>query len=299
LAGFHPVTYALQKPDYDMKTGGDPLAHYLRTGKPNGPWVHSVLRIEGPEDASRLSATPESAKLRVVLHGHFHYTDHFGDFLQALAANAQPCELILTTNSEEKATQLRSALTKSGAEADVRVVPNRGRDIGPFLTVLTEVMERCDLLGHIHGKRTPHAAQGVGDRWRVFLWQHLIGDAMPMADIIRQAFTKEPGLGFVFPEDPHLVMWDENLEIAQELATRMGLRAPLPASFECPVGTMFWARPAALAPLLRLGLTWDDYPSEPLPIDGTMLHALERLIPLVAEGAGYGYATTYLPRSVR
>jgi lipopolysaccharide biosynthesis protein len=94
-------------------------------------------------------------------------------------------------------------------------------------------------------------------------------------------------------------MWDENLEIAQKLATRMGLRAALPASFECPVGTMFWARPAALAPLLRLGLTWDDYPPEPLPIDGTMLHALERLIPLVAEDAGYRYATTYLPRFLR
>jgi lipopolysaccharide biosynthesis protein len=79
----------------------------------------------------------------------------------------------------------------------------------------------------------------------------------------------------------------------------MELRVPLPPSIDFPVGTMFWARPEALAPLLRLGLSWDEYPPEPLPIDGTMLHALERLLPLVAEESGYHYATTYLPRFVR
>jgi lipopolysaccharide biosynthesis protein len=79
----------------------------------------------------------------------------------------------------------------------------------------------------------------------------------------------------------------------------MGLRVPLPPSIDFPVGTMFWARPEALAPLLRLGLTPDEYPPEPLNADGTVLHALERLLPLVAEDAGYHYATTYLPRFVR
>ena len=54
-----------------------------------------------------------------------------------------------------------------------------------------------------------------------------------------------------------------------------------PPAIDFPVGTMFWARPEALAPLLRLGLNLDDYPDEPLPVDGTILHALERLLPLV------------------
>jgi lipopolysaccharide biosynthesis protein len=139
----------------------------------------------------------------------------------------------------------------------------------------------------------------VGKRWRIFLRQHLIGDELPMVDIIRKAFLEDDRLGLVFPEDPFLVGWDKNLAIARELATHMKLRAPLPASIESPVGTMFWARPEALAPLLRLGLSWDDYPLEPLSIDGTMLHALERLLVSVTEDAGYHYLTTYLPRFVR
>ena len=50
---------------------------------------------------------------------------------------------------------------------------------------------------------------------------------------------------------------------------------------------MFWARPEALEPLFSLGLKWDDYPVEPLPVDGTMLHALERLVPFSVEMAGF------------
>jgi ubiquinone/menaquinone biosynthesis C-methylase UbiE/glycosyltransferase involved in cell wall biosynthesis len=297
LAGFHPVTYALQSPTYDAKTNGDPLAHYLRAGRPQGPWTHPVIPIEASERIARPLPTPDSSKMRVLLHAHFHYTDHVADFLRALDANSQHCELILTTNSIEKEAQIRTALGERAA--DIRVLPNLGRDIAPFLKVLEEAIGQCDLLGHFHGKRSPHVDKLVGDSWRVFLWQHLIGDEFPMVDIIKQAFSDDPKLGLVFPEDPYLVGWDKNREIAQKLAARMGLREPLPATFECPVGTMFWTRPEALAPLLRLGLTPDEYPSEPVPIDGTILHAIERLLPIVAKDAGYHYTTIYFPRFVR
>src|SRR5205807_1095004 len=93
---------------------------------------------------------------------------------------------------------------------------------------------------------------------------------------------KAPTLGLVFPEDPHLADWDDNLPIAEPLAQRMGMQTPLAPFFDFPVGTMFWARPTALVPLLELGLKWDDYPEEPVPDDGTILHALERLLPFVA-----------------
>jgi ubiquinone/menaquinone biosynthesis C-methylase UbiE/glycosyltransferase involved in cell wall biosynthesis len=302
LAGFNPFSYALRCPNYDRRARRDPLAHYLKAGRPDGPWVHQVFRIEAPENSARPLPMPVPTAPRVLLHGHFHYTDHLGDFVRALAANAQPCELIVTTTSIDKAATIRATLQESWAKADIRVVPNRGRDIAPFLTVLEEAIGSCDLLGHVHGKRslsTGNVDVDFGDRWRTFLWQHLVGDEMPMVDVIKQAFAEDLKLGLIFPEDPFLIGWEENLQIAQELAARMELATPLPAIIEFPVGTMFWARPEALAPLLRLGLTSNDYPPEPLPIDGTVLHALERLLPRVAEEAGYHYATTYLPRFVR
>jgi ubiquinone/menaquinone biosynthesis C-methylase UbiE/glycosyltransferase involved in cell wall biosynthesis len=303
LAGFNPLTYALQCPTYNRQEGRDPLAHYLKAGRPEGSWAHPVVRVEAaPLERTTRPPMAESAAFRVVLHGHFHYTDHLDDFLQALNANAHRCQLILTTDSTVKASAVKAAFNKSGLEPDIHVVPNRGRDIAPFLKVLGEVIGSCDLLGHIHGKRslsTSNVDADFGDRWRAFLWQHLLGDEMPMLDIIMQAFAEDQALGLIFPEDPFLIGWEDNLDIAQSLAARMDLRAPLPPSIDFPVGTMFWARPKALAPLLRLGLNLDEYPDEPLPGDGTILHALERLLPLIAEDAGFHYATTYLPRFAR
>ena len=55
---------------------------------------------------------------------------------------------------------------------------------------------------------------------------------------------------------------------------------------------MFWARSEALRPVIDLRLGWDDYPQEPVSADGTILHTLERLLPLAARHAGYRFATT-------
>ena len=79
----------------------------------------------------------------------------------------------------------------------------------------------------------------------------------------------------------------------------MEIAQPLPMHFDFPVGTMFWTRPDALKPFNRLNLCSDDFPAEPLPIDGTLLHALERLIPFAVANAGFGYATTYVRNSKR
>jgi lipopolysaccharide biosynthesis protein len=62
---------------------------------------------------------------------------------------------------------------------------------------------------------------------------------------------------------------------------------------------MFWARPRALAPLFDLKLDWEDYPAEPLANDGTLLHALERLVTFAAESQGYRYATVHVPGITR
>jgi lipopolysaccharide biosynthesis protein len=70
-------------------------------------------------------------------------------------------------------------------------------------------------------------------------------------------------------------------------------------TFNFPLGTMFWARTAALKPLLELGLLWDDYPAEPVPGDGSLLHALERLLPFVVEKAGFRSLVTHVPGITR
>ncbi|MGU3422383.1 rhamnan synthesis F family protein [Methylobacterium sp. D54C] len=292
LVGFHPLIYAAERAGFDECGDEDPLAHFLRTGRPEGRWLHQVLQPTG--DA------PLRTTLKAALHAHFHYPELLNNLLDKLKANASDCDLFLTTTDQERADVLRAILEERQIEAGVEIVPNRGRDLGPFLThLLPDLIRRYDIIGHIHGKRSLRLGAEFGERWREFLWQHLIGADHPMMDYVFRMFEDSAQTGLVFPLDPHLIDWTENRNLAEALTTRMGLNVTLPTHFEFPVGTMFWARADALRPLLELKLDWTDYPAEPAKEDGTILHALERLLPFVSQTMHYKFATTHVPGSRR
>lgn len=120
-----------------------------------------------------------------------------------------------------------------------------------------------------------------------------------MADIILSSMEVDSGLGLVFPDDPNMVGWSKNKPFADALTGRLGITTPLQDHLFFPVGTMFWARADALVPLFDAGFDWEDYPVEPLPYDGTMLHALERLLPAVVQREGMRCAVTRVPGVVR
>ncbi|WP_375413849.1 rhamnan synthesis F family protein [uncultured Bradyrhizobium sp.] len=294
LEGFNPLIYACENPAFDPQRPENPLAHFARNGRPSGRWTHRVIT---PTADDIVPTRPG----RIAVHGHFHYPDLLPDFIRRLNQNRHAFDLFLTTTTQAKADEIADIVAKSATRhVEIAVGSNRGRDLAPFLQGLRDgLYSAYDVVGHFHGKRSLHVESTTGDRWRNFAWEHLIGGQFAMADTILRVFAEDPHVGLVFAEDPNLNGWDENLEIAEHLAARMQLPQPLPLHFDFPVGTMFWARPAALKPLIRLDLRDADFPMEPLPIDGTLLHALERIIPFAAAKAGFEYATTYVRSSRR
>jgi glycosyltransferase involved in cell wall biosynthesis len=290
--GFNPYIYVHDNASrYNTKIV-NPLAHFIRSGKPDGLWRHVVI-TPSDGDADLALATP----LRTAIHGHFFYPELISNFLEKLSVNLTDCDLLLSTNDERDAKRLHVATKRyERGQVLIRVVPNRGRDIGAFLTGFTREIADYDIIGHVHSKRSLHLSDRIiGEKWREFLWQNLLGGLYPMMDTVLSQFAKDDGLGLVFADDPHWQGWDLNRQIAELLARRIGWTEPLPPFFDFPLGTMFWARTRALEPLLRLSFDWNDYPAEPAPIDGTVLHAIERLLPFAARQAGYRYATTYIP----
>src|SRR5690606_30779227 len=138
----------------------------------------------------------------------------------------------------ERAQTLVARLAPQRKE-EVRAVGNLGRDIGPLLSNNRfDELSKYDIVGPIQCKKSQHAAYQIGDVWRTFLWEHLVGGETPAADICVERLMSNPNLGLIFPEDPNLIGWDANFELATALAKRMGRTAPLPATFEWPIGTM-------------------------------------------------------------
>lgn len=299
LEGFNPFIYGRSAPGFKADAGVNPLVHFVREGKPHGPWKHDIIPLSRSMTSPKLGGKQQPT---VALHGHFHYLDNYPEFLEALSVNMAKVDLFLTTTSDESAEAL-SRLSKdyNAGSVSISVLNNLGRDIRPFVKLLEGPLSKYEIVGHVHGKRSVHTFDydtDLGNRWRVFLWQHLIGSAAPAIDVIVRHFIDKPETGFVFPENHYMAGWELNRRYAADLAPRLGL-AELPEHLEFPVGTMFWARPKALAGLVRAAFTDADYPAEPLPIDGTMLHALERLLSVVVENEGYRIATTYFPEFTR
>lgn len=115
-----------------------------------------------------------------------------------------------------------------------------------------------------------------------------------MMDRILGAMQGNDEIGIVFPDDPNVLSWTENKGAAENIAARMGINR-LPDQFSFPIGSMFWMRTASLKDFVQLNLQWSDYPAEPVPYDGTMLHALERLFGVIPPLKGKKAVVTNVP----
>jgi hypothetical protein len=294
--GFHPGIYRSVNPELNNPPFVNPFAHYLRNGQPQGPWLLDIIR---PDNSTQVHNPlgPSTA-----LHLHIYYPDLTAEMLQLLTANhgTRP-DLFVTVSSEEGLREVtENAARLCVSIKEIVVVPNRGRDVGPLLTLLgRRLIEDYEIVGHLHAKRSSWFADPFSGAWRTFCLENLLGGKHAMMDLLLDRFAHNPKLGIVFPCDPNIWGWTRNRSAAEALLERMGIAANLPEHFFFPVGTMFWARTHAIAPLLELDLGWNDYPPEPLPYDGTILHAIERLFPVVAQHRGFEIAGTYVPGVTR
>ena len=104
---------------------------------------------------------------RIVVALHLFYQDLWPEFAFFLARISQPFHLVVTTPLV--ASNLANEVRRVFPTADVMTLPNRGRDVGPFLHLLHEgVFDRFDLVLKLHGKKTGSSGYGAtfGHLWR-------------------------------------------------------------------------------------------------------------------------------------
>ncbi len=277
--GFHPGIYLDNKPH--LESNADPLADYIRHEQLEGPWSYPLLTENSTSNDSH-------DHTKIGLHIHAFYIDLLPEILERLNQNNVHPDLLISIPANISPGKTAKILRNyKGLVVDVATVPNTGRDIGPFFTQFGKNIQRnYEIIGHIHTKNTLSLDDVYLKLWRNFLLENLIGGKAKMADIIFANMVHDSSIGLVFPDEPNIVGWGNNKQIATSMATRLGI-TDLPRHFNFPVGTMFWARVDAISPLFDLNLDYGDYPEEPVPYDGTILHAIERLLPFVSNKMGY------------
>lgn len=208
-----------------------------------------------------------------------------------------PADVFITTDTEAKKKAIeREFADWSGGQVEVRIAPNRGRDIAPKFVTLRDIYARYELVLILQGKKTLTGT--IGDAWR----DTLAGTLAGTPDIVRSVvdlFNRHPDMGVVmcqhFEGVRDCLHWDGNFRFGQPLAKRMGIALTDQHVLDFPSGSMFWARGAALKPLIDADLTFDDFPPEKGQTIWTNQHAIERLILFVAEHAGFTWTKIAAP----
>ena len=234
-------------------------------------------------------------KLAVICHIYF---EGLAVEIQRYLRNIPfPFDIFISTDTPAKQEKLQTLFADWNiGSVEIRLVANRGRDIAPKLIGFRDVYDRYEYVLHFHSKSSEHG--GVLKHWRGFLLENLVG-SRELVESIFAAFIRHQNLGIIgsqhFELVRHVVNWGGNFECAEQLAGRMGIALSIDKVLDFPAGSMFWARSAALRPLLDLNLSFRDFPRETGQIDGTLAHAIERLYYFVCEKAGFTWIKVARP----
>jgi len=241
---------------------------------------------------AELSPAP---RLAVICHiFHVDLTLEIQSYLRNIPFTADI--FISTDTSAKRAIIERYFASWSNGAVEIRVTENRGRDIAPKLIGFRDVYDKYEFVLHLHSKQSEH--DSVLGNWRGYLLENMLGSPEIVRSVF-EAFTRQPQLGIVasqhFEPVRAWINWGGNFEQANDLLNRLGTHISLEDALDFPSGSMFWARSAALRPLLDLQLSFDDFPPEGSQIDGTLAHAIERLFFIASEHAGYAWVKIAQP----
>jgi rhamnosyltransferase len=248
-----------------------------------------------PSDIVREPKNPVKITKKIALVIHIHFIDLVDYCFEYAKSMPEYTDVYITTNSEEKKTQILEKFSKLKCKKlKVTLAPNRGRDVGPFLVENRNSLKNYDLVCYVHDKKSGDKPMSIGQDFSYRCWDNLLKNDILVKNII-QTFANNPRLGMLFaPPIYHgsgitiLTPWTVNFEITKNLANEIGVKVPMNKNqLIAPLGTMFWFRPKSIDALMNKNWQYTDFPEEPVPNDGTIMHAVERIFPLVAQHNGY------------
>ena len=255
------------------------------------------------------SSQKSSSTHRVAIHAHMYYADMAPALASYLATFPQAIDLFISNPKEQDQHYLYQQFCElpTVGRLEVRLTHNQGRDIAPMIDPFGKVLLEYDYIAHIHSKKSV-GTNSIGQAWCDYLWDELLDN---QNERLQKIWALLEDHSMIYPEKFHLIdvancRWGEHLPRSIELCKQLNIAPPgaqlTSEDFvEFPVGSMFWARADALAPLLGSHLTYHDFEEESGKTDGTLNHTIERNLGVIALSQGmpigvlrnHAFANTY------
>jgi lipopolysaccharide biosynthesis protein len=242
-------------------------------------WLKMDKLAHSPTPIMSKELTLLQPKIAVVLH--IWALDGLAKAIAALKNIPQRFDLFVTLSSnhgEKVSAVLEQHFNVN--EYHFFEIENVGHDLAPFLGLGAQLLE-YDLVCKLHLKQSSVKFD--------YLLNNLLGGVVEV-NIILAMFARNENLGMVypacFPPAQGGLIWGDNYAKAQRIAAALSLPELDPLETNFLSSTMFWCRPQGLRKLFDYS-GFHFTKADNALLDGAESHAVERLILLCNQDAGY------------
>ena len=204
-------------------------------------------------------------------------------------------KIVIVTSNDSLYSKWENIKLK-GKDIELRKQINRGRNESCYWVTCRDIIKSYDYICLMHDKKTNYWG-GMGIKGYSYAF-HAINSLVKSKNYIENIiniFETNRFIGLLMPYPPMFCgldcvtsdPWSSNREIAADLYTKLNLSVPFDGYPRAPWGGMFWIRGKAMSSFYRKNWEYSDFPEEPVKPDGTVLHALERMYPMIVQDAGY------------
>lgn len=245
------------------------------------------------------------AQRKIAVFYHVFYEDLLDKSFSYLKSIPEDVDIYITSPKKELRKPVEARIKACGLHhTRFDIVDARGRAESAFLVYARQFIDQYDYVCIVHDKKSSFLRpECVGIEFGLHNLDALLASSAYVKNII-STFEQNPRLGILAPMNlVHGAFsalagseWGANYQGTVDFLRRCDIDVPISPDVPpiAPMGAMFWFRPASLKRLLEIDWAYDDFPEEPLELDGTIIHILERAYPFVAQAEGYftGWVST-------
>jgi len=262
--------------------------------------LHNNLHLNYILPSRYVPAKADQSEVALILY--IYYADLVGYCRSYALSMPEYADIYIITNDEKTREEAEKQFKDFPCRhLEFRDTQNRGRDVSAYLVTCADIFARYDYVCCMHDKKSPYYQSEItGKYFAEHCYQYNLYNRN-YVDNILCLFAQNPRLGMLCPPLVNFGIYydvlgnEVTIEKAEmeKLYKQLNLTVPFDDTPLFPCGTMFWVRGKAFLPIFAKEWKFADFPKEPLPNGGTMLHALERLYPFIPQQAGYYVASVF------
>ncbi len=236
---------------------------------------------------------------RTIVIAHITYDELVDECISYLKNVPEGIDICVTSYKDSVLNKVSEMVKNDNSNISTRKLINRGRDVAAIFVGCKELVKSYEYVCFVHDKKTTgkRGPYSIGASFNSLVWENTLKSDIYIKRII-DLFNNEKRLGLLCPPKPlhgdyrtvNVAEWscEENYLGCLELAKKLNYKHKPELSMPpfC-LSTCFWCKREALESLWNAGITVEDFPEEPVPMDGVLNHILERMLVLAAQNAGY------------